>query len=89
MIYAPKDYNKIEEHFKQYVSVSYPGIKPEDLPEIQLNAIKDAFYGAWGQCLLNQRDNMPLEDEEKAVSILENFIKQVSDYYTARAGRNQ
>lgn len=79
----------IEEHFKQFVSVSYKGIKPEDLHPMQMKVAKEAFFAAWGQCLLWLRDDLSTLPESKSIPVLEDMTKQVTDFFLKQASRNQ
>jgi hypothetical protein len=85
-IYEVKNPRNIQEHFKQYISAVYNGAKPEDLPPQQLFQIEEAFYGGWGQCLINQRDFVAaMEDEEAAADLLQKWLEDVNQKFEDHA----
>ncbi len=56
-------------------------IKEEDLPEDQRREMKRVFYGCAGQMLLMLRDDIGQLEQDEAVDVLEDLIKQVSVFF--------
>lgn len=71
----------IEVQFALYVRRIYRGKNLKDLPTDQLRQIRQAFYGAWAQCLVVQRDELP-DDEDQAVTKLQGMWEQVGRFWT-------
>lgn len=50
---------------------------------IQKKQLKQAFYGAFAQCIILMRDEISLLPEKEGVEILDSQIKEVVDFFNA------
>jgi hypothetical protein len=58
------------------------GIDPETFPEIQVQEMSRAFYGAMGQMLLLFRDELADLSEEDGIKHLEKMLEEVVEFWT-------
>lgn len=63
------------------------GIPEDKMPPDQKREMKRAFFGAWGQALIHFRDEIGAESENKAVSIMEGQLKEVTDFWMTEQQR--
>lgn len=76
---------KIEEMFDKYLELVK--LDKRKMPSYQLRETRRAFFGAIGQLLIVQRDELTLLTEDESVEVLESFIKQVTDFWLSERGR--
>lgn len=72
----------LEYQWQEYLKMC--GLKEDTLSVQQRRETKRAFFGAAGQLLILFRDDIgSIEDEEKAVGVMQNLIEQVGKYWTS------
>lgn len=69
----------IDKQFQFYLELAYKA-KWKDLPLTQYTELKRCFYMAYAIQLINMRDRMPIDDDEAAIDILEDMMKQVANF---------
>ena len=57
------------------------GLKEDEMPARQLQAAKQAFYGACGQMLLLLRVGLPPLDDEQGLEVLHDLLNQASNFW--------
>lgn len=63
-------------------------IKEENMPAIQVQETKRAFFGAWGQLLLLFRDDLSLLPEAEGIAALYSMLDQVTDFWVGEARKD-
>lgn len=64
------------------------GIPEDKMPQDQRREMRRAFFGAWGQALIHFRDEIgAVEEETKAVTIMEGQLKEVADFWLGEQQR--
>ena len=58
-------------------------LKEVDMHPVQKKQLKQAFFGAYGQCLLSMRDDVAALSEEEGVKILDAQMKEVLDFFNS------
>lgn len=86
--YEGLDPFSVEVQFGLYIRRVFGSGGMRRLSGHQLKELQRAFYGAWGQCLVVTRDEMP-DDEDEAVEKLQSMWEQVGKYWTDESrGKN-
>jgi hypothetical protein len=89
MKYKITDQFYLKQQFEQYCWVGYNKASDQLNPK-QMREIRRAFIFAWGQCILVNRDYVSaFEDDNKCVAILEDMLKQVTNFLLEEQNRNQ
>lgn len=57
------------------------GLKESQMHAVQLTETKRAFFGAFGQSFILQRDELSLLDEDLGVEVFHYMINQVSSFW--------
>lgn len=76
-IHRVKDQQDIQEHFLQYLSAAY-GPRMALLNKQQVLELERAFYSAWGQLIICQRDYLANFKKDAAVEVLEKWLVDVT-----------
>lgn len=73
----------IEKQWQQFLKLV--GLVENELPEIQRNSMKRAFFGGVAQMLVLLRDGIgAIEDENQSIAELENIDKELKDFWNAQ-----
>lgn len=66
-------------------------VTKQQLSPIQYSEMKRAFFGAWGQLLILQREDLgdlaDLEGDDKAADILQDMMNQAVNFWLAEKGK--
>jgi hypothetical protein len=54
----------------------------------QKKQLRQAFYGAWGQCLFLQKDEMQQLQEGEQVEVYEAQVKEMGEYWKTQLPQN-
>lgn len=79
-----KQFN-LEHQWKLYLQRS--GLDEGKMPADQIRETKRAFYGACGQMLVLLRDDAAALPEDEAISMMQNMLDQVGNFWLKEAGR--
>lgn len=85
MISKDKQFN-LEHQYQLYLQ--RVGIKESHMNPIQKKETKQAFFGAMGQMLVLQRDELAALSDEDAVDTLQDMWNQVSNYLLSITGKH-
>ena len=78
----------IESQFETYLR--RVGAVKEAMHPIQLQEMRRAFYGSWGQALEVMRDTIGnIEDEEEAIREMQGMYGQVSEFWYNEAKKSE
>ena len=65
------------------------GFGGRQIPRVQYDEMKRAFFGACGQILILCRDDIgAIEDEHEAISTMKSLLDQVGDFWLNETHRN-
>lgn len=79
-----KQFN-LEDRWKHYLQLI--GLDESTLPEVQRAEMKRTFFGAIGQFILLQRDEMSLLDEDTGVEVFQHLMDQVGIFFLHESSR--
>ena len=80
----------LEHQWKLYLERAQ--VKEADMSAIQRQEMRRAFFGAIGQMLILMRDDLgdyaDKQGDDKAATILQDMLNQVSNFWLNEQGRN-
>lgn len=63
------------------------GLKEKDMHPVQKVQLKETFFGACGVLLILFRDEITKLEEDDAVSVMQDMIEQVANYFLKANGQ--
>ena len=69
----------LEKQWQLYLQ--HIGLTESQMHPVQLTETKRAFFGAFGQSFILQRDELSLLDEDLGVEVFQHMINQVSTFW--------